>query len=78
MTSGFATLRRLVAKTEETEHCGLCREALALRHEHLIDPRTRRIVCSCQACAILFDHAAAQYKRMPDLHFSIESAAPVA
>lgn len=65
MTAGFATLRRLVPKTEEAEHCGLCQQPLAPRHEHLIDPRTRRIVCSCQACAILFDHPAAQYKRVP-------------
>lgn len=65
MTAGFATLRRLVPKTEEGEHCGLCRQMLAPRHEHLIDPRTRRIVCSCQACAILFGHPAAQYQRVP-------------
>lgn len=65
MTAGFATLRRLVPRADEAEHCGFCRQPLASRHEHLIDPRTRRIVCSCQACAILFDHPAAQYKRVP-------------
>jgi hypothetical protein len=65
MTAAFATLRRLVPKTEGAEHCGMCRQGLAPRHEHLIDPRTRRVVCSCQACAILFDHPAAPYKRVP-------------
>lgn len=64
MSTAFETLRKLVPKAEQEEHCGLCHQALAPRHEHLIDPGTRRLVCSCQACAILFDHPAAQYKRV--------------
>lgn len=70
MTAGFATLRRLVPKADEAEHCGMCGQPLAPQHDHLIDPRTRRIACSCQACAILFDHPAAQYRRVPrDIRF---------
>lgn len=70
MTAEFATLRRLVPKVDEAEHCGLCRHPLAPRHEHLVDPGTRRMMCACQACAILFDHPAAQYKRVPrDIRF---------
>jgi hypothetical protein len=61
----FQTLRRLVPQADPAEHCGLCRQALAPQHDHLIDPRTRRLVCSCQACAILFHNPAAQYKRVP-------------
>jgi hypothetical protein len=64
-TEAFQTLRRLAPKPNNAEHCGLCRQALATRHDHLIDPRTRRLVCSCQACAILFNNPAAQYKRVP-------------
>lgn len=64
-TEAFQTLRRLAPKTDNSEHCGLCRQALGPRHDHLIDPRTRRLVCSCQACAILFNNPAAQYKRVP-------------
>jgi hypothetical protein len=63
--AAFQTLRRLVPQVDPAEHCGLCRQALALQHDHLIDPRTRRLVCSCQACAILFNNPAAQYKRVP-------------
>jgi hypothetical protein len=62
--AAFQTLRRLVPKADQAEHCGLCRQALAPQHDHLIDPRTRRLVCSCQACAILFNNPAAQYKRV--------------
>jgi len=61
----FQTLRRLIPRADEAERCGLCRQALAPQHDHLIDPRTRRILCSCQACAILFNNPAAQYKRVP-------------
>jgi hypothetical protein len=61
----FQTLRRLAAKVDNSEHCGLCRQALAPQHDHLLDPKTRRLVCSCQACAILFNNPAAQYKRVP-------------
>lgn len=63
--AAFQTLRRLVSQTDQAEHCGLCRQPLAPQHDHLIDPRTRRLVCSCQACAILFHNPAAQYKRVP-------------
>ncbi len=61
----FHTLRRLVPKADNAEHCGLCRQPLGSQHDHLIDPRTRRLLCSCQACAILFNNPAAQYKRVP-------------
>lgn len=61
----FQALRRLVPKAENVERCGLCRQALAPQHDHLIDPRTRRLLCSCQACAILFNNPAAQYTRVP-------------
>jgi hypothetical protein len=63
--AGFQTLRRLVPKADSAEHCGLCHQVLAPHHEHLLDPRTRRLLCSCQACAILFNNPAAQYKRVP-------------
>ncbi len=61
----FHTLRRLVPRADNAEHCGLCRQPLAPQHDHLIDPRTRRLLCSCQACTILFNNPAAQYKRVP-------------
>ncbi len=61
----FQTLRRLAPKADDAERCGLCRQQIAARHDHLIDPRTRRLLCSCQACAILFNNPAAQYRRVP-------------
>jgi hypothetical protein len=32
----------------------LCGAAVAAEHEHLVEPDKRRLVCVCQACAILF------------------------
>jgi hypothetical protein len=65
LLQGFKTLRRLVPKTEEAERCTLCREALPPHHDHLVDPKTHRLLCSCQACALLFSGNASQYKRVP-------------
>jgi Family of unknown function (DUF5947) len=39
---------------------------LAGEHQHLLEPAHRRLVCSCDACAILFDAGAtARYRRVP-------------
>jgi hypothetical protein len=36
-----------------------------LEHPHLLELGTRRLVCSCNPCAILFEHrGAAQYRRV--------------
>lgn len=62
---GFKALRRLVPKLEEAEFCSLCRKALASQHDHLVDPRSRRLLCSCHACALLFGGSPGQpYKRI--------------
>ena len=64
--SGLASLRRLVSAPPAPERCELCAAAVPGEHEHLIDPQKRRLICACQACAILFDHSAARhYRRVP-------------
>jgi Family of unknown function (DUF5947) len=63
---GLAALRRLSAKPSAGERCELCAAALPEDHPHLVDPASRRLLCACDACAILFDHAAARrYRRLP-------------
>jgi len=63
----FALLRRFVKKKPAAERCELCGLALAPQHDHLLEPATRRLVCSCQACSILFDGRGAdsRYRRIP-------------
>ena len=69
MTSAFATLREFAKKSpaqEPQERCDLCDAPLSHRHRHLIDPASRRLVCACPACALLFPNSGgAKYKSVP-------------
>ncbi len=44
----------------------MCSIDLAVEHQHLIDPAARKLICACDACAILFSsQGATKYKRVP-------------
>ena len=66
-----ATLRLLrqfvrPRKVAAVERCELCSAELAHDHEHLFEPPTRQLLCSCQACAILFSgQTETKYRRVP-------------
>lgn len=65
-TRGLASLRRFVRKPAGVERCDLCAAAVAEQHQHLLDPKTRRLLCACDACAILFNsNGQTQYRRVP-------------
>ena len=62
----FGVLRRSARPQPPREHCELCDAALAERHAHLVELSNRRLVCACDACAILFDNpATGKYRRVP-------------
>jgi hypothetical protein len=62
---GLASLRRFVQKRPAVEVCELCAVRLAEEHQHLVDPRSHRILCTCDACAILFSgDGQTQYRRV--------------
>ena len=70
--SSFATLRNLARKTDGArkadarERCDMCGAVLATGHQHLIDPSSRRLVCACDACTILFyRNGETKYKSIP-------------
>lgn len=66
MTTAFATLRNLARKPDAGEHCDMCGKGLALQHQHLIDPAVRKLICACDACAVLFFQSGeTKYKRVP-------------
>ena len=63
---GLAALRRLAAPRPALERCELCAAPTADDHQHLVDPENRRLLCVCDACAILFDHSGVtRYRRAP-------------
>ena len=59
-------LRQMARKRSPVESCELCSMELASLHQHLLDPKTRQIVCCCDACAIVFcGQVGAHYLRVP-------------
>jgi hypothetical protein len=59
-------LRQFARKRSAAERCELCSAELAPVHQHLLDPKKRQIVCSCDGCAILFcGQSGAHYLRVP-------------
>ena len=43
----------------------MCSAQLASEHQHLIDPAAQKLVCACDACAILFSsQGATKYRRV--------------
>jgi hypothetical protein len=63
----FGMLRQFARKpAQRVEHCELCSVVLRSEHPHLIDPSQRRLLCACDACALLFSgRADAKFKRVP-------------
>lgn len=61
MASRLATLAKRAAADAETaiERCELCGAALPGGHRHLIDLRSRELMCACRACTVLFDDGGA-------------------
>ncbi|HEV3207301.1 MAG TPA: DUF5947 family protein [Terriglobales bacterium] len=62
---GFARLRQFARRDRPVERCELCSVGLASGHAHLIELAQRRLLCACDACAILFSGQTAKYKRVP-------------
>jgi len=57
-----------VPAAEAQEQCELCSEPIAPVHRHLLDLQSRRLLCACRACSILFDSPAAghgHYRLVP-------------
>jgi len=59
-------LRQFARGRSTAERCELCSAELSPLHQHLLDPKTRQVVCSCDGCAVLFcGQAGAHYVRVP-------------
>jgi hypothetical protein len=59
-------LRQFARRRTAAERCELCSAELAPVHQHLLEPKTRQIICSCDGCAVLFcGQTGAHYLRVP-------------
>jgi hypothetical protein len=64
--SAFTALRQFARKRAPVERCEMCSLELGAEHAHLVEPANRKLICSCDACAILFEgQAGTKYKRVP-------------
>jgi Family of unknown function (DUF5947) len=66
LASALDALSQFAAKRRRVETCELCATELAEDHPHLVDPKARKLLCSCLACALLFgSQSGSKYKRVP-------------
>ena len=64
--STFGTFHRFIRRRDPAETCEFCRRVSGPKHQHLLDPDSRKLIYSCDACAILFsDRGQTKYKRVP-------------
>jgi hypothetical protein len=75
--SRLQTLARRAAAERETqlERCELCGAAIEPEHRHLLDLRSRELMCACRACSLLFDRRAAgggHYRLVGDRRLRLE------
>ena len=64
----LTALRRIARERNRANsvRCDLCSAGITEAHQHLIEPEQRRLVCVCEACAILFgSQGGAKYRRVP-------------
>jgi hypothetical protein len=64
---GFESLRQFARRPRrQVEQCEMCSAELRTEHPHLIDLTQRRMLCACDACAMLFSgRAGTKYRRVP-------------
>lgn len=61
----LAGLRQFARKRIQTERCEMCARELGAEHQHLINPDERKLICACDACAILFTATETKLRRVP-------------
>ena len=71
----LAALRRIANSRPApvtAERCEMCAETVAERHQHVVNLRSRALMCTCRACYLLFTDADAElrYRAVPDRYLS--------
>jgi len=73
--SPLATLRRINRsrpKVVPGERCEMCAEPITNEHQHVVDLKSRSLMCTCRGCYLLFtdQSAALNYRAVPDRYLS--------
>jgi hypothetical protein len=68
---GFGALRQFAQRERPVERCELCSLGLRPDHSHLIELAQRKLLCACDACALLFSGQARKYKRVPRRFYTL-------
>jgi hypothetical protein len=62
----FDPLRRFAPKSNPGERCDLCSLRIGKEHQHLLELGQQKIICACEACAVLFSNGGtSRFKRIP-------------
>src|SRR5438552_534367 len=71
----IGALRPFARKREPTrapvEQCELCNDVIAADHHHLLDLANHKLVCSCQACSLLFSSQRGKYRLVPRRYLAL-------
>jgi Family of unknown function (DUF5947) len=81
MTDPIAVLQRIrssapprqVARVDEV--CELCSEPIASEHRHLVDLRSRTLLCACRGCFLLFESEGAggdHFRSVPERYLAFD------
>jgi Family of unknown function (DUF5947) len=75
--SGLRRVTRNRPRPVEGERCDMCAEAIGAEHAHVVDLRSRALMCSCRPCYLLFTDESANlnYRAVPERYLSF--AGPV-
>lgn len=61
-----AFLRQFIKRRQSAEGCEMCGREVPPNHQHLLKIGSRRLLCACEACALLFSgQAATRFRRVP-------------
>jgi Family of unknown function (DUF5947) len=76
----LAALRRITQARPAPpsgERCDMCAEPIREEHGHVVDLRSRSLMCSCRSCYLLFtdEHADLHYRAVPERYLSFPEVA---
>ena len=66
LDSSASFLKQFRKRKQSSERCELCGQEVPASHQHLLEVAARRMVCACEACALLFSgQVATKFRRVP-------------